>query len=365
MIKGHGGNIYDAARQLGCRPADILDMSSNFNPLGPPPELMEHLQAALAAVKRLPEVDAGTLAEAYARNQGRLPGEILAGGGTTQFIYALPRALDSRRALICGPTYADYRDACAQQGVDAAFAMSGPETDFRHDPRKVARLAGEADLIFICNPNNPTGVLWPEGEIQGLARAHPDRWFVVDESYLPMVPEGERYSLIGWAARDLPNVIVLDSCSKIYRIPGLRIGFLAAAEPVVERLKPLGLPWNVNGLAQAAGAFLMSRHEELARFVAATRSFLAAERKFMADGLADVPGLRLFPSHTSYLLLKLPRGITADRVCRGMLEKRILIRDCANFKGLSNGYVRISLKEHPDNARGLQILREVLLHLSR
>jgi histidinol-phosphate/aromatic aminotransferase/cobyric acid decarboxylase-like protein len=109
MIHGHGGNIFDAALSLGCRPDDILDMSSNFNPLGPSPELMEMLQSRLGTINRLPEVDAGRLGAEYARIHGCRPHEVLAGGGTTQFIYQLPRALKIRRALICGPTYADYR----------------------------------------------------------------------------------------------------------------------------------------------------------------------------------------------------------------------------------------------------------------
>ncbi|MGB5984597.1 MAG: threonine-phosphate decarboxylase [Desulfobacterales bacterium] len=360
MIHGHGGNIFQAARNLGCRPEDILDMSSNFNPLGSAPGLMDQLHASLGTINNLPEVDAGHLAQCYARVHGCLPGQVLAGSGTTQFIYQLPRALGSRRAVICGPTYADYQDACVQQQAQVTFVMATAESDFQPDLHQVATAARQADLVFICNPNNPTGTLWRPGEIEDLARAHGDTWIVVDESYLPMALNGDRESLISKVPADLPNVIVLDSCSKIYRIPGLRIGFLKAAEAVIERVRTLAMPWSVNSLALAAGEYLVARHPELRGFIQTTRRFLEEQKRAITNGLARINGLKIFPSHASYLLLRLPEPRTSAEVCDKLLAQRILIRDCANFAGLSQRYVRVSLKDAQANQTFVARFREVL-----
>ncbi|MGD8262442.1 MAG: aminotransferase class I/II-fold pyridoxal phosphate-dependent enzyme, partial [Desulfobacterales bacterium] len=113
MIGGHGGNIYDMARRLGCLTTDIIDMSSNMNPLGPPPGLLDYLaDNILTATTQLPEVDSSEMTENFAAYLGVDAHRLLAGNGTTQFIYSIPRVLETRKALIVGPTYSDYVDAC-------------------------------------------------------------------------------------------------------------------------------------------------------------------------------------------------------------------------------------------------------------
>ena len=124
MINGHGGNIFDKAKELGCDPMDILDMSSNVNPLGPMPGLMNHLHEHLERIIALPEAGAGSIIQAFSSRHDIDPKKVLAGNGTTQLIYTLPVALKIRQALILGPTYSDYADACRMHGVDFRFALS-------------------------------------------------------------------------------------------------------------------------------------------------------------------------------------------------------------------------------------------------
>ena len=132
MIGGHGGNIYQLARRLNCEPSDICDMSANVNPLGPMPELVEHLREHLSAMASLPEVDAGTMVEAFADYHGIDPATVTAGNGTTQLIYRIPRALGAQKALVMGPTYADYQDACAMHGVACEHLICQETDDFHH-----------------------------------------------------------------------------------------------------------------------------------------------------------------------------------------------------------------------------------------
>lgn len=357
MIRGHGGNIHELARELGCAPGDIFDMSSNVNPMGPPDGLLDHLRAGLDAVASLPQVDAAGIIRSFAAFHDLPEGRILAANGTTQFIYAIPLALRSRRALILGPTYADYGDACAMHGVPADFLIADENRRFEPDLDAASRGAADADLVFICNPNNPTGALIPADDLSRLCRSQPDAVFIVDESYLPFVDDGERQSLAG---RELPNVVVLNSMSKIFRVPGLRIGFLAAPPGIIERIGRYALPWSVNALAQAAVTFLMENAGAQTHFIRRTREILGAERREFEAALSAMPSIHPFPSRTSFILMRLGGGLTARTVCDRLARQRILIRDCTNFRGLSDRFIRISLKTGDINRMVLEALRDIL-----
>lgn len=357
MIHGHGGNIWELAAACGCAPAEICDMSSNVNPLGPPPGLMAHLESRLGEIVALPEADAGEAVRAFARFHDISPNHILAANGTTQLIHSLPPALQARRAVIVGPTYADYGDACRAAGVPCSLHACREADHFLPDPDALRRALSGADLAFICNPNNPTGVLMPREALLDLCRARAEVRFVIDESYLPFVPDARRRSLMDCG---LENVLVLNSMSKIFRIPGLRIGFMVGAGAPLDALRSSAMPWNVNSLAQAAVTWLMNRKEAVEAFVAESCAYLAAERGRMRRALEGHPLLRPFESHTSFILLKLQGATTPAVVCAAVGRERILIRDCSNFAGLPPEFVRISLKTTFENQR----LRDVLWRMA-
>ena len=350
MISGHGGNIYALAERLGCAPADIVDMSSNVNPLGPPPGLLDFLSAHLESIAALPEADAGTAVRAFARRHGLDPARVLAANGTTELIHAIPLALEARSAAILGPTYADYADGCRMHGVDPVFALAEERDEFRPNLDRFDRTLREsgAGLAFVCNPNNPTGRLVGRGDLLDLIGKHPDVAFVVDESYLPFVPGGEAASLLD---ADRPNLLVLHSMSKIFRAPGLRIGFVAGAPELVARLARYAVPWRLNSLAGHAVVFLMSRRNLVDRFVAETRAYLEAERGALAGALAGAERIRVFPSVAPFILLRLAGNRRSPEICESLAREGVLIRDCANFFGLSDRFVRISLKGTEENRR--------------
>jgi threonine-phosphate decarboxylase len=353
MIGGHGGNIFALARRLGCAPGDILDLSSNVNPLGPPPGLCAYLAERLDAVAVLPEVDSREIVERYAARLGLPPERMAAGNGTTQFIYSIPSTLQVRRVLIVGPTYSDYADSCRQHGVAPAFLLWSAADGFRPDLQRLSEAAAGADTVFVCNPNNPTGTLIPAEDLQRVCAAHPRVRFVIDESYLPFAPDGQRQSLVDCG---LENVLVLLSISKIYRIPGLRIGFLVGAPGVIERFRGGLWPWSVNGIAQAAVRFICESGAAIDAFTAETRRHLERERRDLHGRLAAIPGMTPFPSAVSFTLAGLPDGLTAPAAWSRLAAERILIRDCSNFVGLSERFIRICPKSREANRRVAEAL---------
>jgi threonine-phosphate decarboxylase len=362
MIGGHGGNIYQLAQQLGCRPSDISDMSANVNPLGPMPALIHHLKENIAAIAALPEVDAGSIVDAFSRFYDIDPHLVMAGNGTTELIYLIPRALGAQRALVVGPTYADYHDACTMNKVPCDHLICREESDFNPDMAAIQKAAVAADLVFFCNPNNPTGTLVDRTGIDVLCRSLPDTVFVIDESYMPFAPLPAAATMIG---SDLPNVMVLNSMSKAFRIPGLRIGFVKAPMALMEKLVPYALPWSVNSLAQAAVQWLMTQHEPVSQFLLSTRKMLASEMSRIEESIHQNTSIRCFPSATSFILMRLPDGLDAQAVWRHMAGHRILIRNCTNFTGLSEAFIRISLKTESENRRATDRLVQLCSSATR
>ena len=345
MIQGHGGNIFALADRLGCPPEAITDMSSNINPLGALPGLIEHLRDRIDRIRSLPEVDARTAARAIAGLLGVNEERVLAGGGTTQFIYSVCAALASRRVLIVGPTYADYADGCRVHGIEPDFFLTEASTGFQPDLARLAATVPGYDTVFLCNPNNPTGRLVAHADLVALCHAHPTTRFLIDESYLPFVPAGQDASM---SRCGLANVIVLWSVSKIFGMPGLRAGFLVAEPPVIERFGRFMQPWCVNTLAQEAVAFLGDNRQATLAFIDRTREYLAREGALFTERLRRGP-LTIHPSLTSYVLIGLPAGITATAVCEALARERFLIRNCANFYGLNERFIRIALKDEAAN----------------
>ncbi|MHB1016099.1 MAG: pyridoxal phosphate-dependent aminotransferase, partial [Desulfurivibrionaceae bacterium] len=348
----HGGDILSMAKRLGCNVSELIDLSSNLTPLGMAPGLREALAARLHEIAFLPESGSETLVRLFAGKYGCAPEQVLAGNGTTEFIYAVPTSIRSRRGLVIAPTYGDYQTASEWAGLAVDFFTLKTDEDFALDFNRLsARLTG-GELVFLCNPNNPTGRVVASRALLDFILAHPASEFLVDESYLPFVDEP---SLAGFP---LPaNLFLLCSSSKIYGIPGLRLGFLVASEEKMARFAAHRKPWGVNRMAQVAGEYLLEHGDG---YVQSVRDFLARVRPDFVAGLAALPGVRVVPGAANFILCRLAGPMTAPRLREGMLRQRIMIRDCGNFTGLDDHYFRVSLQETRRNELALAALAGIL-----
>ena len=354
MIHGHGGNVFALANALGCLPGQILDFSNNINPLGTMPEIRRLLEQNLDSIVSLPEVDNRGIILAFCACNNIPDDQVLAGSGTTQFIYALPKALKMDKALILAPTYSDYADGCRFHGVACDFFFARDDKAFCPDLSALSRVINSYDTVYICNPNNPTGCLIPGSNLLELCETHPETRFIIDESYLPFAPDGTRHSLLN---SSLPNLIVLHSLSKLFGIPGLRIGFVKAHPACIRDLEQYLPPWSVNTLAQTVAGFLLT-HKNLADgFTENTQIFLTMQRTLLMERLNNAPELKSYPSATSFVLFRLS-NLRAPDLCRSLAARRILIRDCSNFAGLDDRYFRIALK----SAEANQLVSREILH---
>ena len=350
MLRGHGGEIYHLARELGLRPLEIRDHSSNVSPLPPPEGLYDLLQTHLREIENLPEVDSLTLRECLAERYRLFPEQILPSSGTTEWIFGIPKVFEPRRVLILGPTYSDYADAARQAGLEPKFLLAKEEDEFSPPLEELVTTLKDGDLVFICNPNNPTGRVIPSQTLREIIAQHPKALFVIDESYSDFV--GEEASLLE-GGNVLENLIVLRSFSKIYRIPGLRLGFAIASNRLAERLWNIFLPWNVNRLAQIAGVWLVKQKG----YVLKVQEFIRTERERVLENLKDLPA-QIFPSRTHFFLLKLP--VEAQRVWQKLLHRyRILTREASNIYGLNEHFLRFALRSREENDYLCNALKEV------
>jgi len=258
----------------------------------------------------------------------------------------IPHVLETRGALILGPTFADYADACRMHNILPAMMMADELDDFRPDLSRLEQKIEGKDTVFICNPNNPTGSLIPKEELEWLCRSHPGTNFIIDESYLPFVNLGENVSMIH---PGLKNVVVLISISKIFKIPGLRIGFVVSCAETIKKFRRYLPPWSMNSLAQAVGRYLAAQETEVDLFIKKTKLFFEDQKREFYETFENILEVKVLPSTTPFVLIKLPHFLSPRHVCAQLAHDKILVRDCTNFNGLSDQFIRISLKTRKEN----------------
>ncbi|HYT88446.1 MAG TPA: threonine-phosphate decarboxylase [Gemmataceae bacterium] len=333
----------------------LLDFSVTVNPLGPPASVLRALQSGLATVGRYPDPDCRLLTERLAAYHGCLPSEVIVGNGANDLIYAITRAVRPRQVAIAEPTYTEYLRAALQVGATVSHWLAEGD-DFQPAPFDPEA----AELLWLCNPNNPTGRLWPSPvELSAWIAAHPQTLFVIDEAFLPLLvsdEDGPKRSMISWIGK-LSNVVVLRSLTKQYALPGLRLGYAVAMAEWAQRIRAEVVPWSVNALAQLAGVAALADAEYHQR----TRAWLANEVPSFMKCLAGISErLQPVPSATSFVLVRL-KELTAAAVAAFLGRHGVAVREASNFVGLDGRYLRLAVRTAECNERLLKLLREILL----
>jgi len=352
MNSTHGGNLHDLAARLGCKAEEILDFSANINPLGPPDQLWHLLAARLPDIVHYPDPEAAELVKAISNRWRIGSGQIAAGNGTSELLYAAVRALAPQRAVLPVPAYIDYRHACAQANVKALPVQLPEEDGFQPDLRRIYDLLRPGDLLILGQPNNPTGRMNDRNKLLALADRCPETLFLIDEAFAGFVEGYE--SLAG--CRE--NIVTLCSLTKLFAVPGLRLGFLAAAEPLCGKIKAQLAPWPVNTLAQAAGAFVLGQEDYICQSREAVRRCREQLRQQLAEHL---PQLRVIAGAANFLLIYLNVRTDAAKLAERLLRDfKIAIRACADYEGLNGQYFRIAVRSEEENSRLVHALRMTL-----
>lgn len=356
----HGGNPWSLLASSSADASAILDFSADLNPLGPPPSMRALLREAVSRVGWYPEPSYREFREEVARAEGVEPDQILPGNGTADLIHLISRWRAGGKVLVATPTFTEYERAAAADGSQVIPWPAAEEEAFAHSLPAALGSGIEGGLLFLCNPNNPTGVLWPRDRLlEVIARAEPlGAVVVVDEAYMDLAEDGCRYSLAAETARQR-HLLVLRSLTKSFAIPGLRVGYAVASVDLVRRLALLQPPWSVNALAAHVGARLVREQGHLAE----SRSRILAFRLALEAELARLGGLASYRSCANFLLCRLSDStLTGAELAARLAERGILIRVCDDFTGLAPGrFIRIAVHQPDQNRRLLDALREIFI----
>ncbi len=335
----HGGDVYSKENQ------GLLDFSANINPLGLPQGVKQALHAAVDACARYPDPLSRTLTEAIGRYEGVAPQKILCANGASALFYQLAAAFAPAVALQPAPAFSEYRQAVEAFGGQmqaVPFALDGEEAV---PPAFFQAIAPPVSLVFFCNPNNPTGQVVSREQIEEMAIrcAQIGALLVVDECFMDFVQ-----NKLACTAKPLleayPNLVIIKAFTKIFAMPGVRLGYALFASPKVkEKLARCGQAWGVSTFAQKAGVAAAKEQD----FVEKTVLYVAKERAFLQKGLHAV-GWTVFPGAANFLLL---HAQTQENVGQKLHERGILVRDCANFETLSKGYIRVAVRTHAENVQ--------------
>ncbi len=345
----HGGDWAGYQQEYGGMP---LDFSANVSPLGLPEGVRQAVVAALAEAPRYPDPLCRALRERLGALHGVPPAQVLCGNGAADLIFRLALAARPRRALVTAPTFAEYEQALELVGCNTRRWVLTPAEGFAVTERILPAINRELDVLFLCEPNNPTGRTTHRGLLQQILERCRECGVLlaVDECFNDFLDEPAAHSLIGELAH-CQNLVIFRAFTKHYAMAGLRLGYCLGNRELLEQMARCGQPWGVSSLAQAAG---LAALEEKA-YSKTLRALIREERPFLAEGLAAL-GCQVFPGEANYLLFA-----HADReVCQKLRSKGVLLRDCQNYPGLAPGWYRAAVRTREENQALLRALREVL-----
>lgn len=345
----HGGDWAGYRAEFGC---DALDFSANVSPLGLPAGVAAAIINALPTADRYPDPLCRELRAALAGAEGVPADWILCGNGAADLIFRLALAMRPRRALLPAPTFAEYEAALQTVGCAVQRVFLREENEFAVTEKFIDAVTPETDIVFLCQPNNPTGQVTPPALVERLVRrcAECGAVLVVDECFLDFLPDRDAWTAKQFL-RDAPHLIILKAFTKLYAMAGVRLGYaLCGDAALLEKMRGAGQPWAVSSLAQAAG---LAALQETA-YAGAVRALIAEQRPRMAAGLRAL-GLRVMDGQANYLLFRATPDFGEKLRRRGAV-----VRSCANYPGLDAAWYRTAVRTAEENTRLLQIMGEIL-----
>lgn len=359
------GGIYRLAEELRSQERAIIDFSAPTNPLGVSKKVKAELRRHLKYLHNYPDPDTNRLRKRLAQHHGIDPETILCGNGSTELVYLLARALSPRKLLVPLPTFSEFERACKMMCPELqVITYTLRETDFELDPSEfICTMSGNLnttpstqhstpffDMVFLCNPHNPTGRLIGRDAVVRIADAAKrlECYLVVDEAFIDFCPDNSMIKDV----EENPYLVVLRSMSPFYALPGLRIGYGVFPLLLAENLKKYKEPWTINSLAQrAAVAALKDKAYRKETF-----NLIECEKKYLEKNFRKL-GIEFIPSSANFYLVRMEN---AEKICLQLRGKGILLCDRFNFKGRNGTHVRIAVKSHKENALLIKELAGIL-----
>jgi threonine-phosphate decarboxylase len=354
----HGAEIFAAAAESGFRAEEILDFSSNVNPLGPSKNALEAAKEAFSQIAAYPDSNSNELRRVIASNFGLRKDNVVVGNGSTELMYLFAEVFMKKgeKVVMPAPTFGEYESAVCKTGGAINFVKL--DKTFSIELELFKRKMIGAKLVFLCNPNNPTSMLIPKKTLKDIVETALEQDILVflDEDFLEFVDDEKPITLIG-DINNYPNLFILRSFTKIFGLTGLRVGYGISNEEIINILSCTKIPWNVNCLAQAAAMAALNDEEHLR----VTRELVKKEKTWLSSEFGAFKSFKFSVPDANFFFIDIREsGLTAANLKNEMLRQGILIRDCTSFKGLDEFYVRIAVKTREENERLIEALKQTL-----
>lgn len=336
MLFGHGDDIAACSRPVEG------NFSSNVWFDGYTDEVKALVASAIGRVESYPEPDARSLRDIIASSFAVSYSNVMVSNGAIEAIYLIAQAWKRKRSLVVVPTFSEYEDACRLHEHELLYIN---EEDFD------GAVPDGAEVVWLCNPNNPTGTVRRREMLLSMVEQHPEVMFVIDQSYGSFYPHE---LLLHSDVLRYRNLIIICSLTKCYAIPGMRVGYVVSSDENISMMLGVRIPWSVNALAvEVAKHFVLNRSS----YVLPLSRWMSLKRA-LCERLSTISFLEIIPSETPYFLVKLHRGTSSELKayladCHGLL-----IRDASNFRGLDSRYVRIAPQDEATNCKLFNAIRQ-------
>lgn len=356
--------MWGFSRKYNVPLENVLDFSGPINFLGPAPKAVEAVKQYAKLIRFYPDPNPVELREEIAAYVGHdvCTENIILGNGSIELIYMIaeifPRGF---KAVIPVPSFTEYEKAALRVGGEPIFVQLPENCALDVESVKKA-VTDDTRIVSICNPHSPSGTLYSKETVLDLVEfCHKkDIIFSIDENYIEFPDKCQDATVVGYVNK-YENLFVIRSVTKFYGMPGIRFGYGVAAESLIEKLQTVRQPWSINSLAGFATLAAFKDTE----FIQNTKQTIPKERTVFAKMLSEIGELKVFPSETNFLLVKILNSKVTSTALREELSKEgLLIRDCSTFVGLDNSYFRVTVRSATDNVKLVSTLKEKIKKLT-
>lgn len=344
--------IHGGKNPLQSTDRQIIDFSSNVSPLGTPITIKNYLKKNIENIKNYPDFSSSTVISSLKKYTQLEKSNLLVGNGAIEILYNFCFAFLSKKTkvLIPVPTFQEYETAAKLNDCQISYFKT---MNLSEDLDIFLSKIPKNGCVFLCNPNNPTGKLLSKNQLLQIIKKAKKLSTIVflDECFIEMVPESNE-SMIAYVKK-YDNLFILRSLTKSFALPGIRIGYGASSKKIIEILQKIKIPWSVNSLAQDAANIALKNKSHLKK----SNLVIKNELNYLTNEINKIKGFDCNNSSTNFILIKIKTDST--KLQNKLLEKKILIRDCKNFRGLNNHHIRIAVKSHKDNQKLVKALENL------
>ena len=350
----HGGDITSFMKKIGKSEEDILDFSSNINPLPISPALTKVYQDAMTCISRYPDSYAREFCREIGIRFGVDSDRVIAGNGAISLIDLVLRAYRPQQALLVQPCFNEYQRLLHLYGAQVREIFLREEEEFRFSYEDILDHLEGIDMLILGYPNNPTGTALDRQEVIALIQETKRRgvFLLIDEAFIDWNPQLS----IDQEIKQNPSLVVVRSLTKFFGLAGIRSGFALADPRIIEKMRSVQEPWSCNGLAQRLSVAALREVE----FQQRTLSWFREESKFLGKRLSLIPGIKVFPSLANFFLAKLMNPDEEEVFWTHLESQGIYLREMSDFPGLSRQYFRMALKTREENLILIDRLQEIL-----